>query len=237
MLFSLIDPDKFFLKKGAEIARASYEGGADVILVGGSIGVQGTLLDDTVRLIKEAAPIPVVLYPGSPAGLTPFADAVYFMQMLNSRDVYWLSTAQIQGAPVVARMKLEVIPTTYLVIEPGRAVGWIGSANPIPRERSDLAAACALAAKYLGSHALITDSGSGAPSPAPASLIKAVARVCGKELFYFYGGGVRTGKQAADVIRAGAHGIQVGNIFEGPRARHRIKEIARAVRREGRKRT
>src|SRR3989338_2236249 len=97
MLFSLIDPDKFALEKGQKIAKASAENGADAILVGGSVGAQGKLLDDTVKMIKEASNgLPVVLYPGNISGLSPNADAVYFMHMLNSRDVYWLSTAQIQ---------------------------------------------------------------------------------------------------------------------------------------------
>ncbi|NYZ78187.1 geranylgeranylglyceryl/heptaprenylglyceryl phosphate synthase [Candidatus Micrarchaeota archaeon] len=239
MLFSLIDPDKLALEAGARIAKQSYEGGADAILVGGSIGVQGSILDETVKMIKESAPgLPVVLYPGSPGGLTPYADAVYFMQMLNSRDVYWLSTAQIQAAPVVARMKLEAIPTTYLVIEPGRAVGWIGNANLVPRDRPDLAAACALAARYTGSHVLITDAGSGAPSPVPEliGMIREISKVCNGEMFYFYAGGVRTAEDAAQVINAGARGIHVGNAFEEEAAFKKIKEISAAIRKEGKKR-
>ncbi len=238
MLFSLIDPDKLPLEKAAAVAKTSLEGGADAILVGGSIGVQGTVLDETVKLIKDAVggTMPVVLYPGSPGGLTPYADAVYFMQMLNSRDVYWLSTAQIQAAPVVHKMKLEAIPTSYVVIEPGRAVGWIGNANVVPRERSDLAAACALAAKYLGARVIITDSGSGAPSPATKELVSAISHVCQNDVMYFYGGGVRTAEQAGEVIAAGAHGIQVGNAFEEGVTPKRLKEFAQAIRKEGKKR-
>ncbi len=117
MLFSLIDPDKFSLDKGKAIAKSSYENGADVILVGGTIGAQGKILDETVQMIKEGCGgLPVVLYPGNISGISEYADAIYFMHMLNSRDIYWLSTAQIQAAPVIAKMHLEAIPTTYLII-------------------------------------------------------------------------------------------------------------------------
>lgn len=235
LLFSLIDPDKLSGEPGAKVARASYENGADAILVGGSTGAQGTVLDETVKKIRDAVSndIPLVLYPGSPGGVTKYADAIYFMQMLNSRDVYWLSTAQIQAAPVVARANIEVIPTTYVVIEPGRAVGWIGNANLVPRERGDLAAACALAAKFLGSHVFITDSGSGAPEPAPKQMISAISKVCdGNPLLYFYGGGVKTAKQAGDCIEAGAHGVQVGNAFEAEEP-GKIKKMAEAVKKAG----
>ncbi len=229
MLFSLIDPDKCFLDNAAKVAKTSYEAGADTILVGGSIGAQGSVLDETVQKIKEAVDIPVVLFPGNISGLSQFADAVYFMYMLNSRDVYWLSTAQIQAAPVVEKMKLEALPTSYLVLEPGRAVGWIGNANLVPKARPDLAYACALAARYMGAHVLITDSGSGAEEPAPLDLIKAVSKACGDEIFYSYGGGIKNGDQAADIISAGAHGIQIGTAFESGNIADKIKKIKEAM--------
>ncbi|MBI5229561.1 geranylgeranylglyceryl/heptaprenylglyceryl phosphate synthase [Candidatus Micrarchaeota archaeon] len=236
MLFSLIDPDKCFLENAQKIAKQSYEGGADVILVGGSIGAQGSVLDETVKMIKEAVPLPIVLFPGNISGITTYADAIYFMSLLNSRDVYWMSTAQIQAAPVVERTRIDVIPTTYVIIEPGEAVGWIGNANLVPRERPDLAYACGLAAKYMGAHILITDSGSGAPLPAPFKLISAFAKACAQDTMYFYGGGVRTPEQATEVIKAGAMGIQVGAAFEEEKTLEKVKKISEAIKKEGKKR-
>ena len=43
ILLSLIDPDKQPFEKGAKVAEASCEGGADIILVGGFIGVHGVI--------------------------------------------------------------------------------------------------------------------------------------------------------------------------------------------------
>ncbi|MFH1200070.1 MAG: geranylgeranylglyceryl/heptaprenylglyceryl phosphate synthase [Candidatus Micrarchaeota archaeon] len=236
MLFSLIDPDKSYLERGVQIAKLAYEEGSDVILIGGSIGAQGSLLDDTVKMIKEEVSIPVVLFPGNISGITHYADAVYFMHMMNSRDVYWLSTAQIQAAPVVHRMKIEAIPTSYLVLEPGRTVGWIGNANVVPRDRPDLAASCALAAKFSGSHVLITDVGSGAAEPAPVELVAAVAKACAKDMFYFYAGGARTPAQASNIITAGADGIQIGTAFEEGDVRKKIREVRLAIKAAGKKR-
>lgn len=236
LLFSLIDPDKSFLEKGAEMAAKSEQAGADAILVGGSIGAQGAELDDTVKLIKESVSLPVILFPGNISGLTKYADAVYFMHMLNSRDLYWLSMAQIQAAPVVARMGIEAIPTTYLVVEPGRTVGWVGNANLLPRERPDLAAACALAARFSGSHVLIADSGSGAPEPTPAPLVSAMAKACGDKVFLFSAGGVRSPEQARDAIEAGAHGVQVGTAFESGDIEKKMRSMREAVKKAGKKR-
>jgi phosphoglycerol geranylgeranyltransferase len=155
--------------------------------------------------------------------------------MLNSRDVYWLSTAQIQAAPVVYRMHIEPIPTSYIVLEPGRTVGWIGNANLVPRDRPDLAFSCALAAKYSGSHVVITDSGSGAPEPAPMEMIAAVAKACAKDLLYFYAGGIRTPEQASGIISSGADGIQIGTAFEEGDIRKKIRDMVKAVKDAGKK--
>ncbi len=92
ILLTLIDPVDY---KGPEEAmnagRSAAEGGADVVLIGGSIGAQGELLDYVTNGIKEATDTPVVLFPGNIATLTKRADAVYFMSLLNARNPYWIT--------------------------------------------------------------------------------------------------------------------------------------------------
>ncbi len=222
LLCALIDPDKQPFETGAKVAKAAYEAGADVILVGGSIGAQGMILDKTTKMIRENVDIPIVLFPGGIGTATHYADAIYFMYLLNSRDVYWISTAQIQGAPVVKRLGLEPIPTAYIVIEPGRAVGWISNANLVPRDRPDLAAATALAGEYMGARIIITDCGSGSPDPASPSLISAVSSQL--NVPYFYAGGCRTPQQAKQIIKAGADGIHIGTAFEIENGYEKVKE-------------
>jgi phosphoglycerol geranylgeranyltransferase len=233
LLLSLIDPDKQAGEEASRIAKISYDAGSDIILVGGSIGAQGNILDETVKLIKECVSIPVVLFPGNIGTITHHADAMYFMYMLNSRDVYWMSTAQIQGAPVVKRTKIEAIPTAYIVIEPGMAVGWIGNANLVPRSRPDLAAATAFAGELMGARLIVTDSGSGAPSPAPTKMISAIRDLI--EVPYFYAGGVKTAEQAYEIIKAGADGIHVGTAFEiVDDVENKVKAMSEAIKKAGR---
>jgi len=235
LLLALIDPDKQPFEKGATVARAAYEGGADVILVGGSIGAQGMILDKTTKLIRENVDIPIVLFPGSVGTATHYADAIYFMYLLNSRDVYWLSTAQIQGAPIIKRLGLEPIPTAYIVIEPGRAVGWISNANLIPKNRPDLAAATALAGEYIGARLVVTDCGSGSPITAPLEMIAAIKSQL--TVPYFYAGGCKTPKQAREIIKAGADGIQIGTAFEisdgYENTKQKISQIVKVIKEEG----
>jgi heptaprenylglyceryl phosphate synthase len=84
---------------------------------------------------------------------------------------------------------------------------------------------------------VITDSGSGAEiDNPPYELIKGVATACNRELFYFYGGGVRTPQAGAQVIASGADGIQVGNAFEDVKIGDKIRKFAEAIRKEGKKR-
>lgn len=233
ILLSLIDPEKQPYEKGAEMAKISYEAGTDVILIGGSISAQGLIIDETTKMIKENVSIPIVLFPGNVGALTPYADATYFMYLLNSRDNYWTSTAQIQGAPIVKKIGIEPIPTAYIVLEPGRAVGWISNANLVPRDRPDLAAACALAGEFMGARLIITDSGSGAPEPAPSKLISAVKSQL--TVPYFYAGGCRTPEQAREIIKAGADGIQIGTAFEIEKdnVKNKISTIVKAIKEGG----
>jgi phosphoglycerol geranylgeranyltransferase len=194
------------------------------------------ILDKTTKLIRENVDIPIVLFPGSVGTATHYADAIYFMYLLNSRDVYWLSTAQIQGAPIVKRLGLEPIPTAYIVLEPGRAVGWISNANLIPRNRPDLAAATALAGEYIGARLIVTDSGSGSETVASSAMIAAIKAQL--TIPYFYAGGCRTPKQARDIIKAGADGIQIGTAFEledgYESIKQKISQMVKVIKEEGR---
>lgn len=234
ILLSLIDPDKQPFEDGAKVAEASCESGADVILVGGSLGTQGMILDKTTKMIRERVNIPIMLFNGH---VTPFADALYFMYIMNSRDTYWLSTGQIEVAPAVKKMGIEPIPTGYIILEPGRTVGWLSNANLIPRSKPEIAAATALASEYMGARLVITDSGSGANSPAPAELIRAVKSQI--NIPYFYAGGCKTAEQARAVIKAGADGIHVGTAFEiddPSKIREKVSAMSKAIREAGKER-
>ena len=212
LIFVLIDPDKQPLEKGLEIAKLAGDKGADVITIGGSIGVQGDILDNTVKMIKEEVDLPVILFPGNVGGLTKYADALFFMRMLNSRDIYWVSTAQILAAPLVKRIGIEAIPTGYIILEPGRAVGWVGNANLIPRDRGDLAAATALSAEYSGNRWIIFDSGSGAEKPPSPQFMKIITSIVSIPIIY--GGGIKTTEDVENLIRSGVKGLHIGTAFE-----------------------
>jgi phosphoglycerol geranylgeranyltransferase len=224
----LIDPDKQDPEKGAQLAQTMVEGGADIIMLGGSIGAQGDVLNETARLIKERVDVPLHLFPGNVSTLTQYADSIYFMSLLNSNNPYWITGAQSLGAPTIFQSKIEPIPTAYIVFEPGETVGKVAEANLLPRNKPDLAVAYALAAQYFGMRFVILESGSGAPEPVPPEIVTAVKAV--SSLKVVVAGGVKTPEQARQLVEAGANCIHIGTkIEEAENPLERTKEFARAI--------
>jgi len=225
---TLIDPEKQEPVEAGKIARDAGEAGTDGIMVGGSTGAVGKVLDRTVLSVKKITDLPVILFPSSEAGISKYADAIFFMSMLNSTDPYFLTGAQRRGAPIVKKFGIEPISMGYVIIEPGGAVGMVGKANLIPRSRSDLAVAHALMAQYFGMRFVYLEAGSGADRPVPVKMVRAVRK--NTSVILIVGGGIRTPKAARERVRAGANIIVTGTVAE--KAEDRVKvlgEIIRAI--------
>lgn len=211
-LFLVIDPPNQSPENASKIAKIAEEAGAKAIAIGGSLGAQGKILDETLVAIKDKCNIPTILFPGNIATLSKDADAIYFMSMLNSNDPYYISGAQVASSFPIKKMGLEVIPTSYIIVEPGRAVGFMGRAQLIPRNLPYLAAANALAGEYLGSKLAILESGGGAPTPVTKEMITATKSVI--DIPLLIAGGVRKPEYAYDCISSGADIVHVGSAIE-----------------------
>jgi phosphoglycerol geranylgeranyltransferase len=226
---TLIDPASQMPERAAEMALAAVEGGTDAIMIGGSTGASGILLDETVIRIKEKVNVPTILFPGSSAGLSRYADAVFFMSLLNSRDLGYVITNQVLGAPLIYKSQIEPISMAYLVVEPGGTVGWVGDAKLIPRKKPEIAAAYALAGKYLGMHYTYLEAGSGADTPVNPEMIGAVKHALGENKL-IVGGGIRDAKAAKLCVSAGADMIVTGTVVEEVRnITAKVSEIVSAV--------
>ncbi|MEM0497904.1 MAG: geranylgeranylglyceryl/heptaprenylglyceryl phosphate synthase [Methanothrix sp.] len=217
---TLIDPASQDPERAAQMARSAADAGTTAVMVGGSVGATGSVLDSTVRAIKRSVDLPVILFPSSAAGLCDTADAVFFMSLLNSRSTNYLIENQALGAPIVSRYRLEAIPMGYIVVEPGGTVGWVGDAKLVPRRKPEIAAAYALAGRYLGMRLIYLEAGSGADSPVPANMVSAVRDAIGDAILVV-GGGIRDAESASKLVAAGADLIvtgtgveQSGDVFE-----------------------
>lgn len=212
VFFGLIDPLPQNGKNPVGLAKVFDEAGADIILIGGSIGAEGDVLNNAVKRIKESVSKPVVLFPGNIGGVTKYADALYFMSLLNSNNPYWITGAQALAAPMIAASKLEAIPTSLLIIEPGETVGWVGEAKPIPYHKPDIAVAYALAGKLLGQRLTILERGSGAPGPSSPEMFRAVKEAVGHPVIC--AGSSKTLDDIRTTVMAGADGIHIASMVE-----------------------
>jgi phosphoglycerol geranylgeranyltransferase len=225
---TLIDPDVYAGESAASVARAAQRAGSDAIMIGGSTGYTRSDLDRTVAAIGKAVKLPTLIFPTSAGLLTPRADAIYFMVMMNSRDPRYLSREQMAGAPLVKALGLEPISMGYIIIEPGMKVGQVGHAEVVPRKDPTTAAAYALAAQYLGMDCVYLEAGSGAPRPVPAAMVRRVRKTISIPLIV--GGGIRTPAAARNAARAGADIVVTGTVVEESRdAYPKLRAIVRAV--------
>ncbi len=236
LTFMQLDPPNYEPELAGKIARVAEENGLDAFAVGGSVGAQGKALNDCLKEIKANSSLPRIIFPGNIASLSRHADAIYFMSMLNSNDPYWISGAQIGAALPVKNLGLEVIPTAYIVVEPGEAVGYMGRAQLVPRNKPYLAAVTALAGQFMGNKLIILESGGGAPAPCPKEMVAATKRLI--EVPLLVAGGVKTPKFAYETVKAGADIIHVGSAFEACKGDlkemgKRFKEITTAVKKAG----
>jgi len=230
-LFLVIDPPNQSPEDAGKVAKVAEEAGAKAIAIGGSLGAQGKLLDDTLVAIKDKCKIPTILFPGNIATLSNLADAIYFMSMMNSNDPYYISGAQTASSFPIKKMGIEVIPTSYIIVEPGRAVGFMGRAQLIPRNLPYLAAASALAGQFMGSKLAILESGGGAEQPVTKEMIATTKKSI--DIPLLIAGGVRTPEFAFDCISSGADIVHVGSAVEKANglteAKNRLQKIVLGV--------
>jgi len=227
---TLIDPDKQDPEHAGKLALRCRDAGTDAVMVGGSFGdAYGEKLNRTVIDIKKMSGLPVILFPNSAHQLSPEADAVFFMSLLNSRSTQYLIDEQMKGSVLVEKYAIEPLSMAYLIVESGTTTGagWTGDAKPIPRDKAEFAVGYALAAKFFGMKFVYLEAGSGAELPVPNEMIAAVKKAVGDDVFVIVGGGIRDEHTAREKAEAGADIIVTGNIAENDP--HRLKEIIMAI--------
>jgi len=225
---TLLDPEEQSPEEAVSIAIDAVSGGTDGIMLGGST-TNSTDLDATAKALKENVDVPIILFPGNITGVSKYADAIFFMSLLNSSNPYWITGAQALGAPMIKKMGIETISMGYLVVEPGGTVAWVGDAKTIPRNKPDLAAAYAMAAEFMGMKLLYLEAGSGADQHIPKEMIQMVKKTT--DTIVIVGGGIRSGEDSANVSAAGADIIVTGTVVENSsNIKDKIKELVDGIR-------
>jgi putative glycerol-1-phosphate prenyltransferase len=222
----LIDPDHVTSSTLSSLVAMANNASVDYFFVGGSLVVSDHL-DSCIQQIKRESNIPVILFPGSPAQVSPSADALLYLSLISGRNPELLIGQHVISAPFVKKSGLEIISTGYMVIDGGAptTVSYISGAAPIPADKADIALCTAMAGEMLGKKIIYMDAGSGAKKPITEEMISLVARNI--EVPLVIGGGIRDAEKAYRNCTAGADVIVVGNAIEKDPSL--LEEIAAAV--------
>mgnify|MGYP002018759498 FL=1 len=227
---TLIDPGKQDVKIATKRAIAAIEAGSRMIFIGGSTNTPNEIVHDTCQSIQQELElrifaasqdptadeeywkVPVILFPGGSHALSPAADGITFMMLMNSNNRKFLIDEQLKGSIHLERFGIETIPTGYLVFSPGGKVGEVGEANLIEENDLELVYSYALTAKMFGFKTLYLEAGSGSDKQVSIDCIKSAKKV--DDLCLIVGGGIRTPEQAKKASMAGANWIVTGNLCE-----------------------
>lgn len=209
----LIDPDKFDEEQAAKLLEISIKCPPDYFFVGGSLMIDGDM-NEAISLLKQQTEIPVIIFPGSIYQVNKQADAILFLSLISGRNPDYLIGSQVIAAPYVKKANLEPIATGYMLVDGGKATtaSYMSGAQPIPSNKSEIAACTAMAGEMLGLKCIYADAGSGAINTVPAEMVKAISNSVAIPLIV--GGGIRDVSTAIHLAKNGADVLVIGNAIE-----------------------
>ena len=209
----LIDPDKFKTENELNLylEKVGYAQ-PDILLIGGST-VSKIDFQNCVQLAKSKISAPIVLFPGGSHQLSGEADALLFLSLISGRNPDYLIGHHVASIDELEKLDIEIIPTSYVLIDGGKksSVEYVSNTNPIPRESYSIARKTALAGNYLGHQLIYADAGSGALDCIGPEMIQTLASI-GSPLIV--GGGIKTIEHIQIAHRAGANLVVIGNKIE-----------------------
>ena len=223
----LADPDKIAPADMQHMARLCNDAQVDMLLMGGSL-LMAHQMELCIQRFKSESNIPVVLFPGSPAQVTPYADALLYLSLISGRNPELLIGQHVASAPQVKASGLEVLSTGYIIVDGGIAttVSYMSNTAPIPADKPEIALCTAWAGELQGKHLIYLDAGSGARRPVPETMIRKVSSNIAIPLIV--GGGLTDPDKVYASSAAGANLIVVGNAIE--RDPLLIRDMAQAAR-------
>ena len=224
---SYIDSTMYSIEEIIKISKSIEHSHADMVAVGGILNVDTNYMNQVIKNIKENTNRPVLILPGNAGMVSKYADAILFTSLLNSRNQYWITGAQAISAPLVRYFDIEVIPTSYIVIEPGSTSSWIGDANPIPRNKPEIMKSYALYSELSGKEIICIDTGM-VNSKVPEEIIKTIKKNVNIPVAFY--GKVGSMKDLNKLSKAGADIIITSTIFKKHQNKLKIEDLLNLVR-------
>jgi phosphoglycerol geranylgeranyltransferase len=213
LLAILLDPDKIDLHEVPVLTQKIIASPATHIFVGGS-HVTHNIIDELILKIKSICTLPIVLFPGNPSQISIHADGILFLSLLSGRNPDFLIEHQVKAAPMLKKTDLEIIPTSYLLIESGNetAVARVSKTTPLSRINVESVCNTAMAGEMLGHQLIYLEAGSGAQQAVPLEMIREVAK--NTTIPLIVGGGITTSMEIQNAYDAGADLVVIGTAFE-----------------------
>ena len=209
---TLLDPNKQSPSTAGEMSSQAADAGTDGIMIGGSTGISRESFEQTISEIKNRITLPVIIFPTSASALCSNADAMFFMSLLNSKNIKFITREQMYGAKFIKHTGLETISMGYIIVSPGMVAGEVGQAELITRSDYESAINYSLLAQYFGMNLVYLEAGSGAPEPVPTEMVSAVKNNI--DIPLIVGGGIRNSETAINLAEAGADVIVTGTVVE-----------------------
>lgn len=210
----LIDPEKIVFNQSFDdlieklrLSRIHY------VFVGGSSNncIQSK---EIVSYLKKRIHQPILLFPGSPNQFSKEADALLYLSLLSGRNPKYLIEEHVNSALTIKKSKIEVLPTSYIIInnENNSSVLSISNTSPIPKGKAKEALKHALAGELQGKKITFLDAGSGSSSTIPLSTVVLIKNYTSNPIII--GGGINKISQIEKLASVGTNVIVIGNAVE-----------------------
>ena len=209
----LIDPDKLIFEEINELISLINSSSCDFILVGGSL-INHQMFDDYLKAIKRLSSKPVLIFPGDNQQISKYADGLFLLSLISGRNPELLIGQHVKSAFKIRASNLEILPCGYILIE-GESLNsaiYMSESLPIPKNKSSIAAATALAGEQLGMQFIYLDKGSGAEKSIGNKMIIDVKKTINIPLIV--GGGINSQQDLENVWNAGADIAVIGTSIE-----------------------
>ena len=209
----LIDPDNEKIHNVRKNIESINNSNVFMILIGGSTLFTADF-DLFTKEVKKYTNKPVVIFPGSSLQISKYADAILFLSLISGRNPQYLIGEQVNAALKLKGIGIEAISTGYMLIESGArtSVEFISNTKPIPRTKSEIILAHAVAAELLGMKLLYLDAGSGAKYSIPFDAVKKVSDSVSIPLMV--GGGIKSMDEIKKYFHYGADIVVIGTLYE-----------------------
>ena len=210
----LIDPEKTSKEEELiELVKKSHIAGASYFFVGGST-VTRDQFKRVINSLKKHSQLPIIIFPGSNHQISNKADGILYLSLLSGRNPEYLIGQHIESASEVLELGIEVLPTSYILVDGGRksSVAYVSQTTPIPLHQHGIAVKTAIAGHLQGKKVTYFDAGSGAIDSLPPEIIESLNKKI--ETISIVGGGIKTIKQIENLEAAGTNVIVIGNKIE-----------------------